>query len=244
MGDSAVKEAKWDSEADYAGSFFEPRRAAAARRLLAERLGGLPKSWQSAGAEFPPLLVQMLSGWPEPSGRQDRDFARERSYQVLEDRIRRAGRADDTEQLDRTWERLDRLSTLAEAKLRLALNAQATEPADELPSWAKLASSPPDGAHPRVAHSAQLLIQAMLNELSCEEIHAELDWSKFDALDVDWEGPGGSLNWVVRPPGLPWPGVRVRSYFRTEDGAMEAKAFRTARRLLAYTRERLAVAEV
>ncbi|MEL6761941.1 MAG: hypothetical protein AAFP04_16295 [Myxococcota bacterium] len=245
--DPASKIEKWDIELSYCDPCIGARTAPVVvtrceyQRLLAERWKQLPTSWQTSDAEFPAWFpVHMQLGLPERSGRRERDFAGERSYRVLEDRIRRLGEDSDSEQLDRTWERLDRLSTLAEAKLRLALNAQATEPADRLPSWAKLAGSPPDGAHPRVAHSAQLLIQAMLNKLSGEEVRAELDWSKFDALDVDWEGPGSSLNWVVRPPGLPWPGVRVRSCFRAEGGAVETKVFRTAQRLLAYTEHRLA----
>lgn len=143
------------------------------------------------------------------------------------------------------WERLDKLSTVAEARLRVLMCTDAVDTPSvggwELPSWAFDAlCGMSDERHPSVAHNAELLIKAAVARMPLlAYTNSVIDWPRLDTVKVEWNiDDEKSLKWIIYPPELLWPGVKVKVYTRKSSrGSLASRYFRTAHQVLNHLKE-------
>jgi hypothetical protein len=150
----------------------------------------------------------------------------------LEHAIRCASEEGPPEQairrIDSLWQTIDVLTSLAESRMRILLARVEGPKLEHEPRWLSKAirellktGSPELGAPNRAAvDSACRLVRAFL--VVHPERQADLEAAPAGSVLVKWRA--SSLRWLVSAPRLPWPGVSVRMYARTDPALPKMQA--------------------
>jgi hypothetical protein len=148
----------------------------------------------------------------------------------------------DPKRVSEIWRKLDRLSTLAEARLRLSLHALDEPILADYPKW--LSDSdvffPAVSVHRRLLHagvalepgrSAIMLTRAFA--FRHPEAVAEFETTSDGSITIRWNDVRG-LRFIVSRPTLRWPAVNARAYWRPnpEEAPLECRYARIAHELL------------
>lgn len=235
------------------------REKALADRLRASMHREVLRDWSHEGHErhFVHSLVasirEVTPVWGIPVDTQH-EMARRDSYDTIAHAIRQASDSpeprDAIAQIDSIWERIEDVSAVAEARMRLLLKKVDPPAVSSQPEWLRhgieelrrdLREAGPQ--YNAAIESASRLICSVCSALevaSSTIAQADLSASLFGGIEVEWKAER-DLMWIVWPPRLSWPGVHVRVYSRTGDGAkLNANTFHQAFGVVDYSVKHLA----
>ena len=222
----------WSEDGIAAATFqhLPPRAGDASKRGFvfeqdeSQRNDGTLTGWLHSKKQFGHSPAE---SWSSPSKKLNRRLGSPERFvalacRIVEFEIDRAcmehSRLERLNSLERVWSRIDELSGMAEARLRL--NLAAGPDLLESPQWlqSEIASlgensSPRNPPHPAAIDSAARLIRATLRALPAlaPNLRANLSAATLGRVDVEWSGDSG-LRWIVGISGVAWPGVLVRTY--------------------------------
>ncbi|WP_437636563.1 hypothetical protein [Sorangium sp. So ce854] len=179
------------------------------------------------------------------------EVTRRDSYDTIAHAIRQASDSpephDAIAQIDSIWERVEDVSAVAEARMRLLLKKVAPPALSSQPAWLRdgieelrrdLGGTGPQ--YNSAIESASRLICSVLEVAGSTTAQAVLSASLFGGVEVEWR-TARDLMWIVWPPRLNWPGVHVRVYSRPGDGAkLIANTFHQAFGVINYSLKHLA----
>lgn len=168
----------------------------------------------------------------------------------IEAAIREASAIDGPDEalgaIDRLWERLESACSVAESRARMLLPRVARPELAAVPvgvanALSALARQHKDGLaapHPACIESATLLIRALLQRCP-KATPTAVEAAPLGAVEIEW---GDRLKWLIQTPRLPWPGVQVRTYTRTNlsTSRMSVRVHHTAAGVLEEACELLA----
>ena len=180
-------------------------------RSSAKGNSGFRGSGATAGKSFGPDQARMLPASSIDAARLDHAIRCASELSDPEDAIRRIGSL---------WQTVDSLASLAESRMRALLARVKGPELTPEPSWLTAAGrellgacDAESGAPSRAAlESASRLARALLTKEP--DLRADLECAPAGSVLVRWRD--SSLRWLVSTPRLPWPGVSVRAYARTD----------------------------
>jgi hypothetical protein len=136
--------------------------------------------------------------------------------------------------------RLDALTSLAESRLRLRLPALSKpqihgELAQGISEKLECLLRHPDSKVPAIEalKSAELLLRTLPSDI-LDEYPIAIQWIGVGAIEIRFES---ALTWIVYPPRLQWPGVKVKTISLPKDlgVAPKTRSFLLAKSVVDYT---------
>lgn len=144
---------------------------------------------------------------------------------TLSDIERQIREVKDIEVIDSIWRRLDKITGLAEARLRILLSAVPEPKLLDTPNWlsSQFANLKSDLI---IQEQALLACRAML--AIKPDIRCTVEDGPLGRVGVEWDVDEGRLCWMVGNSDLPWPGTMINVLHRTtHSGDVKLLAYRS-----------------